>query len=429
MRRRHFLGLCAAAVPAAGWWLRPRDAGAAYLPEFAAWNQLLRDTGEGRPRMLVDLDAVDHNLGLIQANLGESNAHKHLRLVVKSLPSPELLQYLMASAQTQRLMVFDLPRLLDVTDVMPQVDVLIGKPFPAAAVDAYYRQHASAFDPAGQLQWLVDSPQRLADYLSVAQSHGVRLRINIELDVGLRRGGMVAGPLLQDMLETIAAHPAHLLWTGFMGYDAHVVKVPSVIADADTLFAQAMQAYQAAVDQVQQNASQLIARLGSLQAACLNTAGSPTFRLHQRETLCTEVAVGSAVVQPTDFDIPTLTGHRPGCFIAAPVLKQLGPVELPGSTALGDWWARWDVNQRRRYFLYGGDWKAQFHQPSGLRSNPLYGRSTNQDLACGSPATALSVGDHIFLRPTQSERVLSQFGDLYVCRKQTPVGRWSVLSG
>lgn len=376
--------------------------------------------------MLVDLDAVDHNLALVQENLGLGEARKHLRLVVKSLPSLDLLHYLTRAAQTDRLMVFDLPRLQAVTRAMPRADVLIGKPMPVAAVASFYKNHQADFAPARQLQWLVDSPERLKRYLALAQERGLMLRINIELDVGLRRGGVVAGPLLKQMLQTIDAHPEHLLWTGFMGYDAHVVKVPAVIADTDTLFQQAMNAYSSATEQLARDFPQLQQRLGA--QPCLNTAGSPTFRLHQKETVCNEVAVGSAVVQPTDFDIPSLAGHRPACFIAAPVLKQLGSLELPGNQQLGQWWARWDVNQRRRYFIYGGDWKARFHEPRGLSSNPLYGRSTNQDLVCGSPETGLTVGDHIFLRPTQSERVLSQFGDLYICRQKTPIGRWPVLS-
>nr|MBV6630246.1 alanine racemase [Oceanococcus sp. HetDA_MAG_MS8] len=426
MQRRHFLGLCAVGLPAAGWLLRPSDAGAAYSSEFASWNEQLRLHGEGRPRMLLDLNAVDHNLALVLANLGSQDSRKHLRLVVKSLPSIELLEYLMRAAQTERLMVFDLPRLQVITEALPQVDVLMGKPMPVAAVAAYYDGHDSGFDPARQLQWLVDSPQRLQEYLALAKARDLRLSINIELDVGLRRGGVTAGTVLDEMLSVIQAHPKHLVWSGFMGYDAHVVKVPDLIADTSTLFRQAMQAYNAAVAQLKQDFPSLTQNLAA-DRPCLNTAGSPTFRLHQQETLCNEVAVGSGIVQPTDFDIPSLEGHRPACFIASPVLKQLGALELPGNQQLGALWARWDVNQRRRYFIYGGDWKAKYYQPAGLQPNPLYGRSTNQDLVCSSPATALNVGDHVFLRPTQSERVLAQFGDLFICRGSTHLDQWTTM--
>jgi D-serine deaminase-like pyridoxal phosphate-dependent protein len=39
----------------------------------------------------------------------------------------------------------------------------------------------------------------------------------------------------------------------------------------------------------------------------------------------------------------------------------------------------------------------------------------------------LAVGDHAFLRPTQSERVLLQFGDLFVVQGGELVDRWSVF--
>ena len=72
---------------------------------------------------------------------------------------------------------------------------------------------------------------------------------------------------------------------------------------------------------------------------------------------------------------------------------------------------------------------ARYTSPSGLRTNPLYGHSSNQEMVNGSAATGLAVDDHVFLRPTQSEAVLLQFGDLLTVRGGRLQDRWPVLQG
>ena len=66
--------------------------------------------------------------------------------------------------------------------------------------------------------------------------------------------------------------------------------------------------------------------------------------------------------------------------------------------------------------------------PRGLVNNPLYGRSSNQEMLNGPAHTALEVDDYIFLRPVQSEAVMLQFGDLFVVRGDRYVGRWPVFA-
>jgi D-serine deaminase-like pyridoxal phosphate-dependent protein len=118
------------------------------------------------------------------------------------------------------------------------------------------------------------------------------------------------------------------------------------------------------------------------------------------------------------------------CFIATPVLKaENGPLRLPGLERAGPLFARWDVNESRAFFIYGGYWMAHYESPKGLRRNELYGHSTNQENVMASAAVALDVDDQVFLRPTQSEAVLLQFGDLLAVRGGKIVEQWPVYSG
>ena len=118
----------------------------------------------------------------------------------------------------------------------------------------------------------------------------------------------------------------------------------------------------------------------------------------------------------------------PALFIATPVLKAGASARLPGL----DWLSRlldwWNPNLARTFFIYGGYWMARPVAPPGLHNNGLFGRSSNQEMLNGSARVELGVDDYVFLRPTQSEAVMLQFGDLLVVRGGQIVDHWPVFS-
>jgi D-serine deaminase-like pyridoxal phosphate-dependent protein len=65
--------------------------------------------------------------------------------------------------------------------------------------------------------------------------------------------------------------------------------------------------------------------------------------------------------------------------------------------------------------------------PEGLKENASYGVSSNQQMLTVPRASAANVDDYVFLRPTQSEAVFLQFGDLCVVRADRHVGNWPVF--
>ena len=149
--------------------------------------------------------------------------------------------------------------------------------------------------------------------------------------------------------------------------------------------------------------------------------------LHDERAPTNDLAVGSALVKPAVFDLPTLAAFRPALWIAAPVLKVAEGVELPGLE-----WASlparlWNPNLQRTHFIYGGNWMADAHSPAGLAPNPLFGRSSNQEMLTSAPAADLAPGDWVFLRPRQSEALMLQFGPLYVVQAGALVDRWPVF--
>ncbi|MDG9785115.1 DSD1 family PLP-dependent enzyme [Pseudomonas otitidis] len=402
--------------------MRPADKGAPYSDYFARLNRELKAQGPMHPVMLIDLDRLDHNIDVVMQSV--RRAGKSLRLVEKSLPSPQLLDYIAKRAGTQRLMSFHQPFLNHDAERFPESDILLGKPLPVRAAQLFYEAHRGPFDPARQLQWLLDTPERLAQYLALAKALKIRMRINIELDVGLHRGGVQDTAGLGRMLELIGTNPQHLEFAGFMGYDPFVgMGVPGILGSPEALFAKVMTLYDGFVDYARTRHPTLWR-----PDLTLNTAGSPSYRMHERERTSSEVSVGSALLKPTHYDLPSLEEHQPAAYIATPVLKSTGAVRIPaldGKSALFSWW---DPNQRETFFIYGGNWMAEPESPKGLQFNGLYGRSSNQEMINGSHAVGLSVDDQVFLRPTQSESILLQFGDLLAVRDGRIVEQWPVYS-
>ena len=279
---------------------------------------------------------------------------------------------------------------------------------PVAAAASFYRElNTDRFDPRRQLQWLVDSPGRLIQYSELAEGLGTNLAINLELDVGLHRGGFADLTMLSQALEFIEQDPG-LSFSGFMGYEAHVAKMPAVLGGPKAAFSAAQKRYEDAARVARQTLGRPISSL------TLNAAGSPTYQMYDGSQPANELAAGSCLLKPTDFDLPTLAGHQPAAFIATPVVKALDRTEIPGTEMLSPVLRWWDPNLAQTFFIYGGNWKATPESPPGLQTNPLYGHSSNQEMLNGSAGINLQQDDWVFLRPSQSEAVLLQFGDIAV---------------
>jgi D-serine deaminase-like pyridoxal phosphate-dependent protein len=409
MKRRTLLlgGLGGAAGLA--WLTRPTDQGADHAPYFQTMSGALHGADFASPTLVIDRKIMLENIATLQSHIGD---RFHYRIVVKSLPSISLLEEVMKVSGSNRLMLFHQPFINQVATQFPHTDILLGKPMPVTAARNFYREFTGGeFDPARQLRWLLDTPQRVEQYARLAQELGQNMRAALEIDIGLHRGGANSDEELAAMLDLIQASP-HLEFAGFMGYEPHVVKAPG-----DPL-------------KYRDYAELAKSQLGDAwpEDVVLNSAGSPTYQMYNSgDYPFNELAAGSCLVKPTDFDLPTLADHRPASWIASPVLKSLDGLEIPGIN-LGPLLNLWDPNTERTFYIYNGYWKAKLDSPKGLQVNNLLGRSTNQDMLNGSRSINLKADDWVFLRPTQSEFVFLQFGDIAVFDEGKIVDRWPVFN-
>jgi D-serine deaminase-like pyridoxal phosphate-dependent protein len=410
-RRTVMLGGGALALTGIGTMLaRPEELGGMHDAYFKGLSDALKRAGLMRPVLVIDRPRLLANIAAIRKST--DTAKLPLRVVAKSLPSPRLLDTILAGMATDRLMVFSAEMLLQLLPLHPGANCLFGKPLP---VSEFVRVADTAgAEAASRVQWLIDTPERLSQYAQAATARGFALSASFEIDVGLHRGGFADPRALAEALGQ--ARAAGVQVTGLMGYDPHVPKMPS----ADKAWAGSQKAYAAMID---------VLRGAGLDPAALtlNSAGSPTFRRHCAGTVANEVSVGSAFVKPGDFDYPDLADLQPAAFIATPVIKASADQALPGIEALSGAMHWWDRGTQRGFFIHGGHWLAKPASPPGLQYSKLFGRSSNQELLTGSKRVTLKPDDHVFLRPDQSEALFLQFGAIAVYDGSGIAEMWPTL--
>lgn len=370
------------------------------------------------PVLVIDRDRLDANIDRLRTHLPQGMAY---RIVAKSLPSAPLIDYVARRARTDRLMSFNTNMVEQLIALMPEADQLLGKPIPLNAVKSIFERADTSGASALQqkVQWLIDTPERIEQYEAFAASSGLNLRINLEIDVGLHRGGMEPGDALATALQRIS-NSNHLELSGLMGYEPHLTKLPN-------LAGWPKRAKKGAADRFREALAQVSSVLGEghSDAMIRNMAGSPTFGLYTDTDLANEIAAGSALVKPSDFDLPILTDFLPASFIATPAIKVSNGVRLPGleyaNRALGK------PKSGKTVFLHGGYWKADPVYPGGLKYSNLFGRSSNQEMLVAPKNSSLKVDDFVFLRPTQSEAVFLQFPKIAVFSGGDIVDQWQPL--
>ncbi|RLZ11054.1 alanine racemase [Acinetobacter sp. 2JN-4] len=371
---------------------------------FKQLNFDLKKQRVATPQLIVDAAALKQNIQHVQVRLSHAQ-HLKARLVVKSLACLDLLKMLSEQINTQRFMVFHQPHIISILENFAEADILLGKPMPAQATGYFYEKY-SEWSHA-KIQWLIDTKQRLQQYLEIAQVYSICLNVNIEIDVGLHRGGVQSTQQLAEILKLIQQYPQHLKLSGLMGYDAHVNKIPAIIKKPELAYIESQQIYANYQNLIQKQFPMLWN-----DELCFNGGGSPTFSFHTTESVCNDLSFGSMLLKPSDFDSDFLKALQPALWIAAPVLKVLPFTQLPSMSLLDKL-----PHKSKALFIYGGYWLANYVYPKQSHPHVLYGRSSNQELVNVPKDCDIQVDDFVFLRPTQSEAVIPQFSELQLYKQ------------
>ncbi len=418
LSRRNILIGGAALAGTAAFASRPSDNSGPRDPYFMELQAALTRAGIATPTLVIDKNRLDANIDALNGSLPEGMGY---RIVTKSLPSQKLIRHIAERTGTNRLMTFNLPMLIAQSRAEPNADQLLGKPLPVVAARRFLETVQSP-EMQARVQWLIDTPERLAQYASLASEMGAVMRISLEIDVGLHRGGFRAQEEIISAVKAIDAHP-NLNFSGLMGYEAHVSGHPEILGLRERALQDSWSKYSAAKEVVKSVLGE-----DAFKHAVLNAAGSPTFRNYTSTDIANEVSVGSALVKPSKFDFSMLEPFSAASFIAAPVLKTYEQTELP-LTGLGfvdDVQQAMNPNSRKTVYIYGGYWKAVPVDPPGLETNSIWGNSSNQEMLNGGKNLNLKTDDFVFLRPEQSEAVFLQFGDIAIFDGKEISDFWSV---
>ncbi len=380
---------------------------------FKSLEKALVQAGLYKPTLVIDRNRLDANLETISSAIPSK---KFLRLVDKSLTSLSLLNYVMDKWQTHKIMSFHLPLAQAVLKANPTVEILFGKPMPVKALEVMIKE-----TPATEVEhffrqttWLIDSCDRFKQYQRLAQRLNRPMQFVFEVNIGLCRGGFNS---ITALTEAIASLGQSSLVTckGLMGYDAQVAELPRVFGGL--------------IDQMAKADERLDAYVTRLPPCCrqiINTGGSKTILYYSAETVANELSVGSALLKPTDFDLPHLENLFPAVFIATPILKVVDAC-LPGPPCLTKTMQLLRQFPQQGCFIYGGQWLAKPVYPEGLALNRLWGESSNQQFMRLPKDHNTKVDDFVFFRPNQSEALLQQFGDIAVYGNGEIEGFWSPL--
>jgi D-serine deaminase-like pyridoxal phosphate-dependent protein len=370
--------------------------GASYFAQIAAD---LDTANIGTPQVFIDMDRLDANIAEIAAKTGAGR----WRIVEKSLPSLDLLEYVQKKSGSQKFLVLHLPFLPGVLSRFPNADVLVGKTHVKTAVRAFLQSQPQA---ATRVTFIADSAERLADLAQIGKDLGIVVRVAVEIDVGLRRSGVSDPSQLPAVLSGFLGN-IYVQFAGFLGYDGHVPYAPGATLDAvQSAFTDATAAYQAFVNVLNNGQFQSLLAPGLV----MNSGGSATYPMYTSGPV-NDVAAGGGVLRPGDYPNWVIGALLPAIFIATPVFRVYPQPQLPFFTPES---SATLFKGLQGVTIYGGGWPAYFTYPAGLQPAPLisdltdYAMVPNQGMVTAPASASIAPGDWVFYHPRQSD-ALFQF--------------------
>jgi D-serine deaminase-like pyridoxal phosphate-dependent protein len=172
------------------------------------------------PQLLLDLDAVDANLALLQAACRERQVD--LRIHFKSLKCGNLARYL-AEAGTSRF----LSAKLNEAEVLADfgiTDIFVANQIIGAAK----LRRLAALARRATVRVCVDDAGNVAEMAAAGRQAGASLGVLVEVDTGMSRCGVEPGEAALELARRIVKEPG-LRFDGLQGYDGHL----QLIADLE----------------------------------------------------------------------------------------------------------------------------------------------------------------------------------------------------
>ena len=269
----------------------------------------MREDEVDTPALLIDLDALEHNLDRMAALLAPTGAR--LRAHAKTHKSPVIAHLQMARGAVgqcvQKVAEAEVLAWGGVPDILVSNEVVGDRKLARLA----------ALSRITRVAVCADDPANVARIAAAAGAAGVRLTVLVEIDVGMSRCGVAPGPAAVALAAQIAASP-HLRFGGIQAYhgSAQHVRDPgertAVIA--------------AAVDDARRTVEQL--RQRGLDCPIIGGAGTGSFEHEAASGIYTEVQAGSYAFMDADYARNgggVSAGFQHALFVLATVMSAARP--------------------------------------------------------------------------------------------------------
>lgn len=259
------------------------------------------------PALIIDLDALEANLDAMAAALAPSGAR--LRAHAKTHKSAVIAQMQMARGAVgvcvQKVAEAEALAWAGVPDILVTNEI----------VGAAKLARLAALAPIVRIGVCVDDARQVRALEEAAAAAGVRLDVLVEVDAGMGRCGVAAGPDAVVLAQYIAAAP-HLRFGGLQAYHGGAQHLRSPAAR--------LEATGEAVARARRTVEQL--RQRGLACAVVGGAGTGTFALEAASGVFTEVQCGSYCFMDADYarntDAPPF---RQALFVATTVMSTAQP--------------------------------------------------------------------------------------------------------
>jgi len=228
------------------------------------------------PALIVDLDVMEANIMHIARTCREH--HVGWRPHVKAHKTPEIARMQMAAGaigitcakvgEAEVMAAAGIRDILIANQIVGETKIrrLIGLVGPADPIVA------------------VDSISNVNELARVAREHGRRLRVAIEVDVGMKRAGVAPGAAVVSLAREIARRQS-LRFVGLIGWESHATRIAD-FAEKERTIVDAIAMLKASADACRQ---------AGLPVDIVSCGGTGTFPYCVRQPGVTEVQVGGAI--------------------------------------------------------------------------------------------------------------------------------------
>ncbi|WP_174247282.1 DSD1 family PLP-dependent enzyme [Acidisphaera sp. L21] len=259
------------------------------------------------PALILDLDAFEANLDHLAAQLQGTGVR--LRAHAKTHKSPVIAHLQMARGAigqcVQKVAEAEVLAWAGVPDIIVTNQV----------VGAQKLARLAALARITRIAICADDPRQVAAIEAAAEAAGVRIPVLVEIDVGMGRCGIDAGPDAVALAKKIAGS-RHLEFRGLQAYQgsAQHMRTPEARADA---VSHAADLSRRTVEQLRQQ---------GLDCPVVGGAGTGTFAHEVASGVYTEVQCGSYCFMDADYARNTdAPGFRQALFVQATVMSTSQP--------------------------------------------------------------------------------------------------------